>query len=111
MNIVYQSREMKPAERYEMTAGSGIRKLSDVEGRLEIDALMIFEREQGDGEIRKILSILTPDKEIFATNSATFIQDVENIIACFDGKIPDALNVVKRTSKKGRTFMAATLDL
>lgn len=111
MEILYESRELKPAERYEMTAGAKIRKLSEIDGRLEIDALLIFNREGVDGEIRKILSILTPDHEIFATNSATFIQDVENIISCFDGKIPDAVNVMKRTSKKGRTFMGATLDL
>lgn len=48
---------------------------------------------------------MTPEGEVFGTNSATFIDDFEKMAALFGPGGVDAIEVVSGTSKAGREFI------
>lgn len=111
MNIIFKNRDLNPAELYNLTASPAVQKLSIVDGKLDLDALVLAERTNGEGEIVKVLFVQTPEHECYATNSKSAIQNIEDIIACYkdSGTFPQSFNVIHRQSKAGRTYIGITL--
>lgn len=110
MNIIFKNRDLTPTELYNLSASPAVKKLSLVDGKIDIDACVLGERADGNGEINKVLFVSTPEKEYYATNSKSAIQNFEDIVTCFEGAdFPKAMNVIHRQSKAGRTYLGITL--
>lgn len=106
MNIVKSFPEtLSKKEIYQLTKSPKAQKMSDAEGSvLEVKAWAIYEDvDDTTGEVRTILSILTPDGEVFGTNSPTFQRDFQDMAEIFEGE-PLSVQVISGTSKNGRTF-------
>lgn len=111
MTITFKSRDFSPAELYNMTSSSKVGRLSDIDGAIDVESFLLFEQPRVDtGEINKVLVIATPEQEYYASNSKTFVNDVEKIIECFKGaELPKRWNVVHKRGKNGRNFITCVL--
>lgn len=110
MNIIKSSAELTVKEKYNLTMSSKIQRMRDAEGqRLEVCKWCEYiDVDTKTNEEKTILSIMTPEGEVFATNSATFLRDFEQITdmlldAGEDGTV-FVIEVITGTSKAGRTF-------
>lgn len=106
MNIIKQNRELTAAEIYKMTKGASIQKVSENAAEtFEVDAYLVYEDEKEDS-ITEILSILTKDGEVYATNSPTFQREFNDLISIFEmtKEALPPIKIVEGLSKSGRTF-------
>ena len=108
MNIVkiYPENPSKKVA-YSLTMSPKMRNMKELKGSiLEVAAWCRYEdMDAKTGEQRPILSIMTPEGEVFGTNSATFIDDFEKMAELFGADGVDAIEVVSGTSKAGREFI------
>lgn len=108
MNIVKASKELTAKEGYFLTMAPTVQKMKDqVSQRIEIAMWCVYEDKNAKGEDTTILSIATPENEIFATNSKTFMEDFEKMNDVFEnaGEKVKAITVVSGTSKSDREFI------
>lgn len=109
MNIIMKSSELTVMEQYQLTKSPKIQRMREAEGqRLEVCKWCVYEDTDSRGEVKEILSIMTPEGEVFATNSDTFKRDFKDITdmlheAGMDGTV-FTIEVITGTSKAGRTF-------
>lgn len=92
--------------RYLMTMNPEIMRMRDVEG--ETIEFVSWLRYQPDEASSSVLSILTPDGQVYATNSQTFIQafeDIESLFALEENETFHMLKVIGGTSKAGRHYI------
>lgn len=98
--------ELTNKKLYDLTLSPKIQKMSENEGAvLEVAAYCFYEDEDSDGKSRPLLSVLTPDGESFATNSATFKEDFQRMIDMFGPAGVTAIEIISGTSKAGRKFI------
>ena len=112
MKIVKSSKDLSTSETYKMTMDAGIQKMREAVGsRLDIAAYCKYEDENKDGDTQTILSVMTDDGEVFATNSPTFIREFDRMVDLFKASGEDlrAIKVITGTSKAGREFITLTL--
>ena len=107
MNIIKTFPEqLSNRQLYDLTMSPKTQKMSSAKGSLiEIEAFCRYLDADKDGEAREVLSILTPDGEIFATNSATFMDDFDRMCDLFGPASVTAIEVISGTSKAGREFI------
>lgn len=108
MTIIKSNKELSVKERYMLTMSPKIGKMRDVVGqRVEVDTYAIYTDNDKDGNEQTILSIMTGDGDVFATNSPTFIRDFEQLVSMFEdcGESVEAIEVINGTSKAGREFI------
>ena len=106
MNIINKSRELTKAEIYFLTKAQNIQKMSVLKGqRIDLSAWIIYDDTNMDGEDQTIFSCVTPENEVYATNSASFINAFNDILDCFDSSEIHKLDVIARTSKNNREFL------
>ena len=107
-----QSRDFTEVEQYLMTLDRGIISLKDVEDNTSISVAgyLTFTDEKDNGDSVDILSIITPDNEVFSCQSATFKRSFDNIANIMHDK---AFSVIKvsGTTKAGRPFIDCALDV
>lgn len=90
--------------KYDLMRSPITRKISDCRDQvLDVEAYVIREDETPEGEIKEVLSIKTPEGELFATNSPTFIREFKTVLECT--KPPFAVKVVDGVSRAGRHFV------
>ena len=108
MNIFKQSSDVTPKELYLLTKSSRGHGMREVVGqKIDVAAWAIYEGVRSEtGELSKICAILTPEGEVYATNSRTFTEDFEDIMDMFDGDV-HTIQVVERKSKKNRPVLFA----
>lgn len=94
-------------QRYDLTMSPKMQNMKLLKGsKLEVAAWCKYEDvDAKTGEVRPILSILSPEGEVFGTNSATFIGDFESMVDMFGEDGVDVIEVVSGTSKAGREFI------
>lgn len=113
MNIIRTSNKtMSAAELYSMCKSNSIQKLSDAAGQtIEVAAYLFYEDANSDGEIKTICSIKTPEGEVLATNSPTFVREFGDMIDMFEtaGEQVKAIKIVQGTSKGGRSFITCDI--
>ena len=112
MTIVKATPDLSPVDIYKLTMNPSATKMKEVAGqRLEIAAFAVYEDvDKKSGELQNILAIKTPENEVFATNSPTFIDEFCKMVDFFSGyNMPvDSIKVITGTSKAGRDYISCT---
>lgn len=93
-------------QKYDLTMSPKTRKMKDAKGTvLEISAWCVYTDADKDGNDRQVLSLLTPEGETYATNSATFADDFDKMVDLFGADGITAIEVISGTSKAGREYI------
>lgn len=107
-----QSKDFTEVEQYLMTLDRNINSLKDVEDNTSISVAgyLTFTDEKENGDSVDILSIITPDNEVFSCQSATFKRSFNNIANIMHDK---AFSIVKLSgvTKAGRPYIDCALDI
>lgn len=112
ITINTQSRDFTEVEQYLMTLDRGIKSLKDVEDNTSIPVAgyLTFTDEKANGDSVDILSIITPDNEVFSCQSATFKYSFNNITKIMHDKQFSIIKV-SGTTKAGRPYIDCALDV
>lgn len=112
ITINTQSRDFTEIEQYLMILDKGIKSLKDVEDNtsIAVAGYLTFTDEKENGDNIDILSIITPDNEVFSCQSATFKRSFDNITNIMHDK---QFSVIKLsgTTKNGRPYIDCALDV
>lgn len=112
MKILANEKERTVKQLYDLTRNPETQKMRDHAGEIiEVADWLIYQDVNNDGKETTILSIVTPEGEIFGTNSATFMREFAAIVdMCHQcGTEINAVKISEGTSKSGRTFITAVL--
>ena len=95
-----------------MTLDRGIKSLKDVEDNtsIAVAGYLTFTDEKKNDDSVDILSIITPDNEVFSCQSATFKRSFNNITSIMHGKQFSVIKV-SGTTKNGRPYIDCALDV
>lgn len=112
MNIVEKSREFTKVEEYLMTLDKNAKSVKDIEDGtvITVDGYLEYDDINSKEEEVHILSILTPDKEVYSTQSKTFKDSFKSMFEMMDGQ-RFAIVKVSGTTKAGRPYVDCTLDV
>ena len=112
ITIIKQSRDFTEVEQYLMTLDRGIVSLKDVKDKtiIPVAGFLTFTDEKDNGDSVDILSIITPDNEVFSCQSATFKRSFDNIANIMHDKQFSVIKV-SGTTKAGRTYIDCALDV
>ena len=112
ITINTQSKDFTEVEQYLMTLDRGIKSLKDVEDNtsIAVAGYLTFTDEKDNGDSVDILSIITPDNEVFSCQSATFKRSGDNITNIMHGKQFSIIKV-SGTTKAGRPYIDCALDV
>lgn len=107
------SREFTDIEQYLMTIAPSITSMKDVpDGTcITVDGILTFEdTKDATGETSEILSVITPEKKVYSSQSATFKRSIRDISIIMKGK---SFTIVKTSGKTraGRDFINCELDV
>lgn len=110
--IKEQSRQFTAVEQYLMTSAPSITSIKDVQDgtSIDVDGYVIFDDVKETGEVSEIMSIITPEKQVYSCQSKTFkssLKDIENIMA---GE-KYAIIKISGTTKAGRPYVNCVLDI
>lgn len=111
MKIIMTSHELSATERYHLTMSPAVSKMKNSVGEtIPVKSWALYNDTNRDGKEQEILSVLTNNGEIYATNSPTFIDDFLKMWNLFKdaGETVTAVNVISGTSKAGREFITCT---
>lgn len=112
ITINTQSKDFTEVEQYLMTLDRNIKSLKDVEDNtaISVAGYLTFTDEKENGDSVDILSIITPDNEVFSCQSATFKRSFNNIANIMHDK---AFSVIKLSgvTKAGRPYIDCALNL
>ncbi len=109
MTIETSRHELGKKDQYLMTLAPNIKKLSNLKKQfIEVEEYCIYWADDGeDKDVKQILSIMTPEGEVYATNSQCFIETFKDIVGVFGSEGFTKVLVDVGTSKSGREFMVA----
>lgn len=113
INIIKTSREFNEVETYLMTIAPSIISAKDLEDgtKITVDGVLIFEDlKESTGETVEVMSIITPEKEVFSCQSATFKRSINDISNIMKGKQFTVIKTSGKT-KSGRDYINCTLDI
>lgn len=113
VEIVKQSREFTEVEKYLMTIAPSIKSMKEVEDGtvIEVDGTLLFnDKKEDTGETVEILSIITPDLQVYSCQSKTFKRSLEDISNIMDGKKFAIVKISGKTNA-GRDYINCTLDV
>lgn len=112
ITVMNMSREFNEVEVYLMTIAPGVKSVKDVEDgeKIQVEGWLEFKDTKDDGDTTEILSVITPDKKVYACQSQTFkrsLKDIADILRVFP------FTVVKTSgkTKAGRDFVNCELDI
>lgn len=112
ITINSQSKDFTEVEQYLMTLDRSIKSLKDVKDNTSIPVAgyLTFTDEKEYGDSVDILSIITPDNEVFSCQSATFKRSFDNITNIMHGKQFSVIKV-SGTTKNDRPYIDCVLDV
>lgn len=112
MQIYENSREFTKVEIYLMTSSPDVESLKNVEDEtsIPVDGYILFKDASQNGEEADILSLITPDKKVYACQSQTFKRSFIEIFELMDG---ESFSIIKKSgvSKAGRDYINCVLDV
>ena len=97
------SKEFTEVEQYLMTISPAMKSIKDVKDGTSI-------KVAGYLETSEILSVITPDKEVYSCQSATFKRSLKDI-ATIMGDKPFSVIKTSGKTKAGRDFVNCELDI
>lgn len=108
--MISASKELTKKEAYLMVHNQATKKLKDTVGMVfGVDMWALIKNVDDEtGSESTILTLKTSDGDFYATNSATFIKEFNNIVEIFGAELPD-IEVLSGTSKNGRDFISCTI--
>lgn len=105
-NVTAGTANLSKKDLYFLTSAPTAQKMSEHEGeRIDVAKWCIYEDEKEDGSSLTITAILTPEGEVFATNSATFRRSFLDVANIFDEGNGFAVMVTGGESKTGRHYI------
>ena len=111
INIKNMSRDFTEVEQYLMTISPAIVSMKDVEDGtpITVAGILNFEDIKDTGEVTDVMSIITPENQVYSCQSATFKRSINDISTIMHGK---AFSVIKTSgkTKAGRDFINCELD-
>lgn len=113
ITIKETSREFDKVEQYLMTVSPAMKSMKDVEDGTKITvagALMFEDTKENTGETVEVLSIITPDKQVYSCQSATFKRSLKDIANIMDGQEFTIIKTSGKT-KAGRDYIDCQLDI
>ena len=112
ITINTQSKDFTEVEQYLMTLDRNIMSLKDVVDNTSIPVAgyLTFTDEKDNGDSVDILSIITPDNEVFSCQSSTFKRSFDNITNIMHDK-PFSIFKISGTTKAGRPYIDCALDV
>ena len=109
MEIVKASKDYTKKEIYNLTRSPEIKKLSDQEGEIiPVEGFLIFTDTDQNGNETEIMSILSTDGAVYASNSQTANREMLFIHDLMDGE-PYSIKVIRGNSKNGRKYTTVAL--
>ena len=109
MEIIKKSKEFTKKEIYNLTRSPEIKKLSDQEGAvIPVDGFLIFTDTNMEGDETEIMTILSKDGTVYASNSSTAQKEMMFIADLMDGE-EYAVKVIRGKSKQGRVYTTVAL--
>ena len=112
INIIEKSKDFDKVDEYLMTKGKDTHSVKDVDDgtSIVVDGYIIFTDVKKDGNEIEVMSIITPEKEVYATQSQTFKESLLDIISIIgDGVAP--IVKISGTTKAGRPYVDCKLDI
>ena len=115
MEIIKTSENLTNREIYALTMSPSNRKMKDaIAQQIGVYRWCLYKDINGkDGTEQTILAIMTPEKEVFCTNSQTFMRDFERIWDIMQDDVANGelleIKVIVGESKSGREFVTCTL--
>ena len=110
-NIIEKSREFSNQELYYLTMSPKADSVKNHVGeRIKVSAWVVFEDvDKKTGEVHEVLSVLTPEYEVFSTISPTFRADFKDMAELFNNDF--AFEIISGKSKAGREFVTCALAI
>ena len=110
-NITNKSRELTKQELYFLTMSPKADSVKNHIGeRIDVSAWAVFEdADKKTGEVRNVLSVLSPDNEVFCSVSPTFQSDFLEMAELFQNDF--AFEIISGESKAGREFVTCALAI
>lgn len=109
--VIKDSGSISPEELYFMTKSPNVQKMTTQKGKqIAVSKWAVYEEVDDNNIPMQILSVLTPDGEMFATNSPTFIKDFCEMVEFFNGYGMEVhtVEVISGRSKNDREFITCT---
>ena len=108
-NIINKSRELSNQELYFLTMSPKADSVKNHIGeRFDVSAWLVFEDvDKKSGEVRPVLSVLTPENEVVSSVSPTFQRDFMEMAELFNNDF--SFEVISGKSKAGREFVTCAL--
>ena len=113
INIKEMSREFDKVEQYLMTVSPAMVSMKDVADGTKITVsgtLMFEDTKENTGDTVEVLSIITPDKQVYSCQSATFKRSLKDIANIMDGQEFTIIKTSGKT-KAGRDYIDCQLDI
>ena len=112
VEIKTTSREFAEVEQYLMTIAPSIQSVKDIEDgtHITVDGVLEFtDIKENTGEAVDVMSIITPDKQVYSCQSATFKRSIRDISNIMKGKQFTVIKI-SGVTKSGRDFINCVLD-
>lgn len=112
INIKEMSREFNEVEKYLMTIAPSIISMKDVEDgeHITVDGVLVFEDVKEYGDVVEVMSIITPEKQVYSCQSATFKRSINDISNIMRGKQFTVIKTSGKT-KANRDYINCVLDV
>lgn len=113
ITIKEASREFDKVEQYLLTISPAMKSMKDVADgtKITVDGMLTFDdTKENTGDTVEVLSIITPDKEVFSCQSATFKRSIKDIANIMDGQQFTIIKTSGKT-KAGRDYIDCQLDI
>lgn len=113
INVLYQSREFTPVERYIMTLSPKMVMVKNLEDGtiLPVDGIMEYEDvDEQTGEVTAMVAILSGNVG-YVAQSQTFKRSLKDIQACMGEGVPFEIEKISGETKSGRQFVNCALHI